>query len=511
MVRQRKPTRNCSVENIEPPLSVNGSPKKHVDVNTANGIISHKQETESTFNGTITATGEHKLKNSKIMTMKERRDQVEEESGTCQLNQVGSSLAVLLSQGLMANDAEKTDSVLKETKLESIQDPIMDSLDTMHLYNSYVLPDITSPIQFDLRNTDISTYHITTLRDLHKDLGGLLEWMCIRVGHQQKLLALHGKMSVITEQIERRTNRNVEAISKPLIVFNNDIKDDDDDDDDDDDGGEVLTVGTSQIYVTILLCSTVFLFHLLTLIFNINSNLEEIDSDREDVIDKDEHGSGESGMEDEGGLSVWEFFTDLRGHGLAGVRCRFCHWVTNDRSPTTMKFHLKRKHDTGPGGLWAICEEKINSQAPANYAPRSRKSDDVLFKALSNQRQFQNFNPFATAEVKIGKTTLNELNYLSAQDDFLTSLIQQATSMSASPAEEIFGSQENEDLSLSDSLFLNKLNDGALKEEDGSSSSASGLISHGTGDFQLSDGTSIAALLQVILEIVLRIHNISSK
>ncbi|KHJ78661.1 hypothetical protein OESDEN_21716 [Oesophagostomum dentatum] len=68
-----------------------------------------------------------------------------------------------------------------------------------------------------------------------------------------------------------------------------------------------------------------------------------------------------------------------------------------------MKFHLKRKHDTGPGGLWAICEEKINSQAPANYAPRSRKSEDALLKALTNQRhQMQTFNPFASADVKIG-------------------------------------------------------------------------------------------------------------
>ncbi|KIH51736.1 hypothetical protein ANCDUO_18172 [Ancylostoma duodenale] len=72
-----------------------------------------------------------------------------------------------------------------------------------------------------------------------------------------------------------------------------------------------------------------------------------------------------------------------------------------------MKFHLKRKHDTGPGGLWAICEEKINSQAPANYAPRSRKSEDALLKALTNQRhQMQAFNPFATSDVKIGRSTI---------------------------------------------------------------------------------------------------------
>ncbi|KAJ1346898.1 hypothetical protein KIN20_001826 [Parelaphostrongylus tenuis] len=167
---------------------------------------------------------------------------------------------------------------------------------------------------------------------------------------------------------------------------------------------------------------------------------------------------------------VWEFFTDLRGHGLAGVRCRFCHWVTNDRSPTTMKFHLKRKHDTGPGGLWAICEEKINSQAPANYAPRPRKSDDTFIKALTNQRhQIHNFNPFTSTDAKIG-------NLMSAQEDFLTSLIQQASKMSSSPKEETFCTQENDSFPLSDSFFLNKLSEG-IKDEDGSSSSTGALVS----------------------------------
>uniref|UniRef100_A0A1I7TYK1 BED-type domain-containing protein n=1 Tax=Caenorhabditis tropicalis TaxID=1561998 RepID=A0A1I7TYK1_9PELO len=162
---------------------------------------------------------------------------------------------------------------------------------------------------------------------------------------------------------------------------------------------------------------------------------------------------------------VWEFFTDLRTHGLAGVRCRFCHWVTNDRSPTTMKFHLKRKHDTGPGGLWAICEEKINSQAPANYAPRVKKQpDDLLLKALTQPSAFS-FNPFATAEIKLG-----------AQDDFLTALIQQASQYANS--------------STSPSANSNK-------EEDSSSSSVSGSTSTTSTEFHLNDGSSIAALLQI--------------
>ncbi|CAI5451055.1 unnamed protein product [Caenorhabditis angaria] len=194
---------------------------------------------------------------------------------------------------------------------------------------------------------------------------------------------------------------------------------------------------------------------------------------------------------------VWEFFTDLRTHGLAGVRCRFCHWVTNDRSPTTMKFHLKRKHDTGPGGLWAVCEEKINSQAPANYAPRTKKTpEDIFIKALSQQsNQFPSFNPFGTAEIKLAD--------LSAQDDFLAALIQQASqyaNSSTSPSansNENGNTNENESISLADSVFLSKLNDQlpVTKEEDSSSSSVSGITT-GT-DFHLSDGSSIATLLQI--------------
>ncbi|PAV71938.1 hypothetical protein WR25_16647 isoform A [Diploscapter pachys] len=202
---------------------------------------------------------------------------------------------------------------------------------------------------------------------------------------------------------------------------------------------------------------------------------------------------------------VWEFFTDLRGHGLAGVRCRFCHWVTNDRSPTTMKFHLKRKHDTGPGGLWAICEEKINSQAPANYGPRMKKiSEDngnganMFLKVLNQQSLCQPFSPFSM-------NSSDTKTEVSSQDDFINSLIQQATNMSNLASiwnnlpknESSSSSQENDaTICLTNSIFLDKLNEN-LKEEDGSSSSVSGVVPTPSNDFHLSDGSSIAALLQI--------------
>ncbi|MFH4984747.1 hypothetical protein AB6A40_011456 [Gnathostoma spinigerum] len=74
---------------------------------------------------------------------------------------------------------------------------------------------------------------------------------------------------------------------------------------------------------------------------------------------------------------VWDFFTDLKNKGLPGVRCRYCEWITNDRSPTTLKFHLKRRHDTGPGGIWAIVEERINLHIPHNYKATRAPSNNA--------------------------------------------------------------------------------------------------------------------------------------
>ena len=63
-------------------------------------------------------------------------------------------------------------------------------------------------------------------------------------------------------------------------------------------------------------------------------------------------------------------------------------------------------------------------------------------------------------------------------------------------------------LSLSDTLFLNKLNENGLmhpKEEDGSSSSASGMVSN-TCEFNLSEG--ITALLQVQKVMILNYRSV---
>ncbi|KAH7730842.1 Protein T10B5.10 [Aphelenchoides avenae] len=80
---------------------------------------------------------------------------------------------------------------------------------------------------------------------------------------------------------------------------------------------------------------------------------------------------------------AWEFFVDLREKGFTGVRCRFCGYYSTDRSPTGMRFHIKRNHDTGVGGLWHLLEEKYKLQTPHKYT--TRKSGTSTPTASSSQ------------------------------------------------------------------------------------------------------------------------------
>lgn len=232
MVNQRK-SKGASTDYVatEQPSVVNGTPKKTVRVNgtkhvnmevdspVTNGVLGKK----SVFDGQSSAST-HKNK-----TMRERADLQDSEPQTA----VGGSLAVLLTQGLMANDANKVDSVLTDNRLDVIQATLTD-LQVMH-----VIP-LLKAIEHRLRTRSaieirpwirwiqcVFSMHMSYLvsqRTLDRDLGGLLDWMRARVGHQEKLLSLHGKLSVIAEQIERRSNRNRTGTiaAQPLIVFNND-------------------------------------------------------------------------------------------------------------------------------------------------------------------------------------------------------------------------------------------------------------------------------------------------
>ncbi|CAJ0570008.1 unnamed protein product, partial [Mesorhabditis spiculigera] len=209
---------------------------------------------------------------------------------------------------------------------------------------------------------------------------------------------------------------------------------------------------------------------------------------------------------------VWEFFTDLRVHGLAGVRCRFCHWVTNDRSPTTMKFHLKRKHDTGPGGLWALCEEKINQQTPPNYAPRKRpepvrplqppSAESIFGTSLSlNQFLWKHLDPATLFQQAPPPTATVNIGVSASQDDFLQTLLQQAQNLAASssPPElrDPVKSEDVENMNIIEGLLLPRIE--SCKHSD-HSSDASYPTNLASPDFSLADGASIAGLLQIATE-----------
>ncbi|CAI5451056.1 unnamed protein product [Caenorhabditis angaria] len=144
------------------------------------------------------------------------------------------SLCVLLTQGIMANDAPKVDSVLQNTQPEIINSTLRD-IQPMH-----VLPllkniesrlktrsanDIRPIIRWAQVALSVHMPYLCSLPNLEKEISGLLGWLRSRIGHQRELLALHGKISSIADQIKRRTNKVV-IVQQPLVVFNNDLDSD---------------------------------------------------------------------------------------------------------------------------------------------------------------------------------------------------------------------------------------------------------------------------------------------
>uniref|UniRef100_A0A1I7TYK0 Utp12 domain-containing protein n=1 Tax=Caenorhabditis tropicalis TaxID=1561998 RepID=A0A1I7TYK0_9PELO len=159
----------------------------------------------------------------------------------------GGSQCVLLTQGIMANDSVKIDSVIRVMNSEIIHATLRD------LQPMQVLPllkiietrlktrnaaDIRPTIRWAQIAFSIHMPYLSSLPNLEKEIGGLIGWLRSRVGHHKELLALHGKISTIADLIKRRTN-NVVIVQQPLVVFNNDLDSDSEDFDtiaSDDDG-----------------------------------------------------------------------------------------------------------------------------------------------------------------------------------------------------------------------------------------------------------------------------------
>ncbi|GMT10760.1 hypothetical protein PFISCL1PPCAC_2057, partial [Pristionchus fissidentatus] len=146
----------------------------------------------------------------------------------------GDSMAFLLTQGLMANDASKVDTVLEKTNPNVIQATLAE------LPTAEVIP-LLKAIEIRLRTRkalDIRPWirwaqcclslhlpYLSSQPSLEASLGGLLDWMRNRTSHMQKLLALHGKMNVFVEEMEKRRGggSGLNAINTtPIVVFNED-------------------------------------------------------------------------------------------------------------------------------------------------------------------------------------------------------------------------------------------------------------------------------------------------
>lgn len=145
------------------------------------------------------------------------------------------SLAVQVKQALMSSDVQKLDGILRESKINVIQATLLD------LHVSHVVPLLKALFERVNNRSAVNikpwmlwiqciiSFHssyLSSMRNLEVELAGLLDWMRQRVGHLQKLLELHGRLSVVGEQIERRMNRTVVLSPQPLIVFNDDVDSD---------------------------------------------------------------------------------------------------------------------------------------------------------------------------------------------------------------------------------------------------------------------------------------------
>ncbi|XGW04893.1 hypothetical protein V3C99_015790 [Haemonchus contortus] len=234
MVKQRKSkgsdTLQSPAEVASPDLTV--SPTKKAKTN---GLLVEADDEETN----VKENGDSpKRKKTKDPTLGQLVELQRIESETKAQPSSGVSLAVQLTQGLMSNDAQKLDSVLHESRLEIIQATLLD------LQVSHVVPllkalferlscrsavNIKPWILWMQCTLSLHASYLSSIRNLESELSGLLEWMRQRIGHQQKLLELHGRLSIVGEQVSRRMNRTVAVAPQPLIVFNDDVHSDIDD------------------------------------------------------------------------------------------------------------------------------------------------------------------------------------------------------------------------------------------------------------------------------------------
>lgn len=212
---------------------VTGQPKKK----KTNGEVQQDdaKHQEVPLNGMLDVQRGNKPKS---VTLGQLAEQQRKEKEGKPAEATGVSLSVQVTQALMSNDVVKLDSILHETRVEIIQGTLLD-MQVSHaipllkaLFERVKSRSATNIKPWLLWIQCILSLHssyLSSMRNLETELAGLLEWMRQRLGHQQKLLELHGKLRMLGEQIERRLNRTDFVAPQPLIVFNDEVDSDMDD------------------------------------------------------------------------------------------------------------------------------------------------------------------------------------------------------------------------------------------------------------------------------------------
>uniref|UniRef100_A0A914XTB2 Small-subunit processome Utp12 domain-containing protein n=1 Tax=Plectus sambesii TaxID=2011161 RepID=A0A914XTB2_9BILA len=153
----------------------------------------------------------------------------------------GDSMVVLLTQGLHSGDTQKLDTVLNSSDLrviaQTLRDlpvglviPLLKELET-RLRTRNVM-DIRPWIRWVQCALSMHLAYLTSLPSLPEQLSSLHDWMSGRMEHMGKLLALHGKLALLTDQIDRRANPQTFASQNAAVVFQEDSSSESDSDDD---------------------------------------------------------------------------------------------------------------------------------------------------------------------------------------------------------------------------------------------------------------------------------------
>lgn len=148
------------------------------------------------------------------------------------------SMAMLLTQGLIARDDEKIDAVLREERPEIIFKTIHD-LQSIHIIPILKLLDqrlrtrsatnITPWLKWIRSIFNVHMGYLTSVSTVESEIASLLDWLKSRVAHQTKIFEINEKLNVILDQIERRNKKSFDT-QQPLVIFGNEDSDGSEDD-----------------------------------------------------------------------------------------------------------------------------------------------------------------------------------------------------------------------------------------------------------------------------------------